>query len=355
MTSYSRRAVVRIGETAIPYPMQDHIDRLGTELAERIVAEQDSRPTDPPEEPTLEAWLLWSFGPTLSKVFFSPFNHRYTAGLTTTVAAQDNYKSPPPAASSRPSPRRPGYNARFLYPVGGLDGLAGAMAARCDIYYGKRVVGIGSGTLRFGDGTEVQYDQLVSTLPLNQAIWLSGIELEESPDPYTSVLVLNIGAWRGPNCPDAHWQYEPCSDSGFHRLGFYSNVDRSFLPARHRSTEEHVSIYVERAYLGGKRPTPVEAARFSDAAVAELQRRGYIAEVEVLDRSWVETAYTWRLPGSTWRDRAIDALARAGIRQVGRYATWHFQGIADSFRDGLVIGKELRGDALGAFDSPTFQ
>jgi len=40
-------------------------------------------------------------------------------------------------------------------------------------------------------------------------------------------------------------------------------------------------------------------------------------------------------PGSTWRKKAISALQEAGIEAIGRYARWHFQGIADSIRDGL--------------------
>jgi hypothetical protein len=35
-------------------------------------------------------------------------------------------------------------------------------------------------------------------------------------------------------------------------------------------------------------------------------------------------------------------LAANGITQVGRYATWSFQGIADSIRDGRLAGAAVR-------------
>ena len=59
------------------------------------------------------------------------------------------------------------------------------------------------------------------------------------PDPHTSVLVLNLGVTL-PDTPLArngyHWLYIPDSRSGFHRIGYYSNVDPPlFLPkAYHR-------------------------------------------------------------------------------------------------------------------------
>jgi hypothetical protein len=56
----------------------------------------------------------------------------------------------------------------------------------------------------------------------------------------------------------------------------------------------------------------------------------------------VDVAYTWRSPGSRWRERALEALAAAGIQQVGRYGRWHFQGIADSIQEGLDAGEALQ-------------
>jgi protoporphyrinogen oxidase len=264
-------------------------------------------------------------------LFFFPFHDRYTAGLTGSIAPQDGYKSP--------SARERGYNATFRYPVGGLDQLAAGLAQRCDIQYGRRVVGIETKErlLRFSDGSEHGYNRLVSTLPLHTAIAAAGLVVDDAPDPHTSVLVLNLGGVRGPTCPDVHWQYEPDSSSGFHRIGFYSNVEPDFLPAGSRNGT-HVSMYVERAFPGGRRDHPFDIDAYTDAVIDELQGRGYIRRIEAVHPSWVDVAYTWRYSGSRWREHALGALADAGIEQVGRYARWHFQGIADSIRDGVSAG-----------------
>jgi protoporphyrinogen oxidase len=173
-------------------------------------------------------------------------------------------------------------------------------------------------------------------------IEMTGLKLLEEADPYTSVLVLNIGAVRGTKCPLDHWVYLPASQAGFHRVGFYSNVDVSFLPSSARASHHRVSLYVERAYKGGQKPAPQEIREYSQATVKELQEWGFMGEAEVVDPTWIDVAYTWSWPGSQWRAAALKALEENDIQMVGRYARWVFQGIADSLRDGLYVGAANR-------------
>jgi hypothetical protein len=200
--------------------------------------------------------------------------------------------------------------------------------------------------LALRDGTTLPYRSVLSTLPLNRVVELAGLSLASPPDPHTSVLVLNIGAVRGPRCPDDHWVYVPDAASGFHRVGFYSNVDPAFVPARHDGSPGRVSIYVEKAYPGGLRPDAPAIQAYSAEVVRELERWGFIERVEVADPTWIDVAYTWRWPDSTWVREATTGLAEKGIHTVGRYGRWVFQGIADSVRDGLFVGAALK-SALG--------
>jgi protoporphyrinogen oxidase len=164
---------------------------------------------------------------------------------------------------------------------------------------------------------------------------MAGLEVDEEPAFYTSVLVLNIGATRGSKCPDDHWLYIPDSDSRFHRVGFYSNVDPSFLPKSSREDKDRVSIYVERAYANGQKPTDNEIEAYSENVVKELKSWGFIEEVETVHPTWIDVAYTWSMPGSNWRELAINELKKHGVHQVGRYGRWVFQGIAESIKDGF--------------------
>lgn len=127
--------------------------------------------------------------------------------------------------------------------------LAQRMASACDIRYGKRAVKIDlkNKEVGFADGSSATYNLLLSTLPLNTMLKMTGIQTEAAADPHTAVLVLNIGARRGANCPDDHWLYNPDAKSGFHRVGFYSNVDRAFLPKSSRADMEAAGVTTIRS------------------------------------------------------------------------------------------------------------
>jgi protoporphyrinogen oxidase len=348
---YARRSSVFLPESRrfVPYPLQTHLRHLGPDLAERALAEMVAAAATPPlaEDATMREWLARSFGATLGALFFEPFHELYTGGLHTRIAPQDGYKSPVDlaavAAGVRAVAPAAGYNVTFAYPPAGLDALARGLAGASAVEYGKRAARIDTvrREVAFTDGDTVGYERLVSTVPLDRALAMTGLSAG-APDPYTSVLVLNVGATRGPACPDDHWVYVPRSRAGFHRVGFYSNVDPAFLPVSARGDASRVSLYVERAWPGDTRPDPGEIPRYAAEASRELQDWGWIGAVEVADSTWIDVAYTWRWPGSRWREDALRVLEAHGVHQVGRYGRWTFQGIADSIRDGLAAGAALR-------------
>ena len=153
------------------------------------------------------------------------------------------------------------------------------------------------------NGTEFGYGRLLSTLPLDRAVAFARVHVDEASDPYTSVLVVNLGGERGAACPDCHWQYEPDSPAGFHRIGFYSNVDDDFLPANRRDGS-HTSMYVERAFPGGRTPTDTEVSSYTRAVIRELAIGG------------TSRASTWCIRAG-WKSRTRGALAAVDVARVG--------------------------------------
>jgi protoporphyrinogen oxidase len=335
LSRYERRAFVFFPDDGltVPFPLQNHLAALGAD-AEARMRRETARDR---EIRTMQDWLEASFGESLCRKFFFPFHEFYTAGLYRRIAPQDGYKSPRDASGR-------GYNNQFLYPQGGLAGLVGAMAERCDLRCGNGVVAIDRArkTLVMADGARLTYTKALSTLPLQQTLALAGIAIAQPTDPWTSVLVLNVAALRGPKCPDAHWIYLPGTSSGLHRVGFYSNIDEAFLPHAERGRGRVVSLYIERAFGGGDRPSPQMAEGYVVSAISELRRWGFIGDALIVDPTWIDVAYTWAWPESRWRAAAIEALEAEGIFPVGRYARWNFQGIAESIRDGLAVGAMAR-------------
>jgi len=358
--TYVRKSTVYFPdrELVVPYPIQNHLRYFGTDLAVRALREMtEALSAVSRTRRTMADWLRESFGPTLCELFFDSFHDLYTAGLWKRIRPQDGYKSPvnlslaiQGAFGDAPPV---GYNATFVYPAEGLNTLAQRMAVRCKIHYGKRVVRIDSRdkALFFDDQSVMRYTTVLSTLPLNRMMELAGLTLDEEPDPSPSVLVINIGATKGPRCPGDHWVYVPRSNAGFHRAGFYSNVDPLFLPSDSHRRQDRVSIYVEKAYPDGQKPTEVELRAVCRDVLEQLQAWGWIEAAEVVDPTWIDVAYTWSWPGSTWRERALQVLESHEIYQVGRFARWVFQGIADSIRDGLMAGGAMDAHGLSRQDS----
>lgn len=341
LQEYTRSASVYFSRynIYIPYPIQNHLWKLGTNLAKECLIELMAVSYDKPD--TMLEWLYQNFGDILTRLFFKPFNKRYTADLCRWIAPQDNHKSPLDIPliiqGAFEDTKAVGYNINFMYPKEGLAVLINRMAEKCQIHYNKRAfkIDIDTKEVFFEDGTSEHYETLLSTLPLDKMLEMTHLQVESKPDPYTSVLVVNIGAERGPNCPDDHWLYIPDSVSGFHRVGFYSNVDKSFLPP---GSKNKVSLYVEKAYKAGQKPSPSEIGEYVQKTVKELIEWGFVGNVEVISSHWIETAYTWKWPESTWKQEAIDTLETHDIIQMGRYGRWQFQGIAESLREGLLGG-----------------
>ena len=348
MREYERKSSVFFPheQLFVSYPIQNHLAQLGKDVAVTVLNEITHSVGG--NARTMDEWLVQSFGKTLAEKFFAPFHELYTAGLWTGIAPQDGYKSPVQkdlvvkGAFDKTPPV--GYNTRYLYPVEGLNTMASRLREAADVKFGKRVaaIDIRKKEVNFFDGSGTKYDSMINTLPLNKVMELTSLDVDEASDPHTSVLVLNIGATKGPRCPGDHWIYVPKSASGFHRVGFYSNVDASFLPARSRSAGDRTSIYVERSFANGVKPAAAEVEDYCRRTESELRDWGFIRDVEVNDPTWIDVAYTWMKPGSRWKNLALKKLEEHDIVMIGRYARWNFQGIADSVRDGLFSGASLK-------------
>jgi len=349
---YSRRSAVyfRKDNLYIPFPIQYHLRFLKDSIARKALDEMgDIKKT---EYGTMKKWLETTFGKTLCRYFFFPFHKAYTAGMYPYVIPEDSFKTPMNGKLVLAGMRRrvihKNYNAEFIYPDEGLGEAIHNMAERCHINYRKRAVEIDlrRKEILFADGSKIRYKKLVSTIPLAELLRISHVRGADQL-PFTSVLVMNIGARKGNKCPGSHWLYVPDSLNGFYRIGFYSNVNDSFLPQRSRRRGDRVVIYLEKAFRGGKKPGPDEMRDLCRKSVKELGSWGFIRETEVISMNWIDYAYTWRYPGSSYPKEAIDLLAHHGIFSIGRYGKWKFQGIAESIKEGLGVqnlqSKAMRG------------
>ncbi len=348
--TYTRSASIYLPKENIfvPYPIQNHLRFLKSETREKALSEMTENARREKDVRTMGEWLEKSFGKTLCDLFFYPFHEMYTAGIWKDITPQDSYKSPVDlklaTKGAREESNAVGYNTTFIYPKDGLNTLVKGLARRQKIRYGKKVtqIDIKKKIIYFEKSTPTQYKQIISTLPLNKIVQLTGIDVGEKAHPSPAILVLNIGAEKGVNCPKDHWVYIPESKAGFHRVGFYSNVDESFLPLSERGKGKKVGIYVEKAYKENSKIDQEELELYTQETIKELQEWGWIKKVDVADPTWIDVAYTWSWPQSKWKEKSLKALQDNDIYQVGRFGRWVFQGISDSIRDGLAAGAAFK-------------
>jgi len=300
--TYQRKAGVYLN-TTIPYPIQTFLESAY-----------------PYNESSFKGWNRNKFSNAVCNLFMTPFNEKYTCGLYDKIIQMDGYKTPPVGGK--------GFVPVFHDPTNGLSELVNNMAKDCDITYNKRAVKIDvkEHVIFFEDGTIEDYDRLISTIPLNRALDLVGIP--SGSLPYTSVMVLNIGAKPGKRFPKEHWLYVPFCKSGFYRLGFYSNINKNKAP------EGMVSLSAEMAFL--RSPDQEELDNICDNIIEELQDWQFIGDVITSDPTWVDVAYTWNFDE---RDRlqALELLKKHDIESIGRYGRWLFCGMVESIQMGLEV------------------
>jgi hypothetical protein len=90
------------------------------------------------------------------------------------------------------------------------------------------------------------------------------------------------------------------------------------------------------AFLTQNKPSQGQLEKINFDVVQELQDWGWIGKVDVIDPTWVETAYTWEYKKGD-AQREIEWLKSKGIISIGRYGKWRFQGMQESIADGLSL------------------
>jgi protoporphyrinogen oxidase len=227
-----------------------------------------------------------------------------------------------------------GPNATFRFPLrGGTGAIWRSLhdqlpAERMALNRTVRAVDVGTRTLRFADGSSERYDQLISSMPLEQLL----LRLTDRPEltahadrfVHSSSHIVGVGL-AGP-VPDALttkcWMYFPEADTPFYRATVFSNYSPHNVPR----PGEQWSLMAEVSESPEK---PVDAA----SVVADVVR-GFRSARLIDDAASVVSTWHRRLEygyPTPWlgRDEVLDAvepaLLAAGIRSRGRFGAWKYE------------------------------
>ena len=336
-----REAWVWMRDRWIPYPFQNNIWRLPEAERNACVAglealqgrSGDSKPA------TFRDWLLASFGTGLCDTFMLPYNKKVWAydparldvgWMGERVATVDvqrvrrNIELQKDDVSWGP-------NSTFRFPLrGGTGAIWRAIAMQLPawrLHYDSPIVGIDAGKrqLLSGSGESIDYDVLISTMPLDGLVQ----KVTGGPDlaslaasfVYSSSHIVGVGVQGAPpaDLTTKCWIYFPEPAVPFYRATVFSNYSPTNAPPGHWSLMAEVSESPDKA---------VNAKTIVDEVIEGCRACGFI------DRAKVVSAWHLRLDHgypTPWlgRDRVLDAidpaLRAAGIFSRGRFGAWKYE------------------------------
>jgi protoporphyrinogen oxidase len=340
---YQRQAAVIINGSAIPYPIQYNLWSLPIYSRHRALGDLKSAQSSSRKPKTFYEAITSSWGATLTKLFFSPYNEKLWQRSLDALPADCAGRYMPQvdvAMAERGCHNRQnylGYNATFFYPKSGRIGdTTYALAARFtpNIRYNTEVVQIDTDRYRCysSEGEFFEYDRLISTLPLPALIAMTKIGLDISPMfDHTRVLSIRVGFQGEMNAP-FHWIYTPKKKLPFYRIVFPNNLNLKTCPPG------CASILIEHSIENDKqKPRSKEIA---SEALTYLSGNGFV-DVEkmlVLNSLTISPAYlVYRASGRNFFTTLRKYLKTIGIFLAGRFGIWDYLSMEEAFLSGRQV------------------
>ncbi|MFL5338734.1 MAG: FAD-dependent oxidoreductase [Gemmataceae bacterium] len=248
----------------------------------------------------------------------------------------------------KPVPKPMGPNARFGYPLRGgfqalMNGFLPHLKGRLRLNCRVAAVSPSRHTVTLGDGREVRYDQLISTMPLPVLIRVMG---EEAPPAvraaaaglrYVSVRCVHLGVGRE-NLTEKHWVYYP-EDTVFHRIFVQGNA------SPHCNPPGGFGLTCEITYSEHK-PLPCDGDALIRRCVEDCHRVGFFTPE---DPVWAATqcdlphayvVYDHARPENVATIRAW--LQEQDILLAGRYSEWEYYNSDHAFLAGKKAADRVR-------------
>lgn len=358
LETHRRRSFIYSHRVYTEYPFQVNTYGLPPEVVRDcllgFIATLTARPeaATSPEGRSFKAWILESLGEGIAEHFMVPFNEKlWQVPLDELTSDWVSWLVPKPELKDVINgalgikDKAFGYNPSFLYPnQGGIGVLPQAfLPGLREILYGSELVEVDTGRRRatFGDGGVVDYETLVSTIPVPELVRRctdlpQDIREAAAGLRCVSVYNVNLGVARE-RLSDKHWIYFPEPEYPFYRAGFPMN----FSPALGRPGCS--SLYVEVSHQPTEQVPPALLLR----RIREgLERAGIFRpddEVLVADVRDIRYAYVLF---DRHRARALAAilgeLERRGIHSIGRYGRWEHSSMEDAIAQGKCLAERLK-------------
>jgi protoporphyrinogen oxidase len=200
------------------------------------------------------------------------------------------------------------------------------------VRYHKRAIGVDEEKreIEFSDGTTRQYDQLLTTLPLEAFV----SRLKHAPEAvraaaqkllFNRLFSVGVGLKR-PSPSDKNWIYFPNPKTPFYRMTYLSNYSPEIVPGG--DTSKYFSVLTETSYSKFK---PLPEGDFGKAVVDGLVDEGILtkADLPLIETIFlIHAGHSYPIP-SVERNASLDVihayLEPRGIFSRGRFGSWKYE------------------------------
>ena len=338
---HQRESWIWMRNRFIPYPLQYNIGRLpAREMMECLagLVKRGGNDLDMEKANFLD-WIRNSFGDGIAKHFLVPYNRKVwayppeelSAGwVGERVAVPDVQRIMGNIITGRDDCSW-GPNNTFRFPLNGGGGaiwraLAGRLPEK-KIHLGAELVSWDAGrkVVGFADGTEVPYDYLITTIPVDRLVRAAREPLQSVADGfvYSSAHIVGIGLEGSPpeHLRTKCWMYFPEDDNPFYRVTVFSNYSLRNVPAG-----GYWSLMGEISESPKK---PVDRSSLIESAVKGLVNTRLIEDKARIASTWsyrAEYAYPTPFLGrDAILDTLLDELLAGGVYSRGRFGAWKYE------------------------------
>lgn len=331
----------------IKHPAQCNLYALPVDLVTTIIQEfvalqhADDEPID-----TYEDWLVASFGRTFAETFPMEYTVKYhttTAGNMSTDWIGPRLYRPVLEEVLRGalSPSTPDvhYIADFRYPTsGGFVSFLRGFVDEAELQLDHRLVGVDAvgKVLRFANGNEEQFDQVVSSIPLPELVPMidgapADVVAAAERLACSEVVIVNLGVDR-PELVDAHWTYF------YDRDVFFTRLSTPHLQSPNNVPEGCGSLQAECYYSAKYRPLDRRPEECIQPVVDDLLRCGILREEDTILFSHAMHVPYANVIFDLERAEALATvhsyLDEIDIAYCGRYGDWAYIWTDESFISG---------------------
>lgn len=338
--THQRLARVRLAGRWVPYPFQNNIRHLPKELVWECVAGLLASRPDPATVAHFGQWMEAVFGAGITRLFMRPYNFKVWA--TPAEAMDFRWIGERVAVVDLAEVLRRvileedatdwGPNAVFRFPRhGGTGSIFRRMASRVEghIRYGCPVhqVDWQQRCLTYGNGQQLQYGQMLSTMPLDLLVTEVLTPVEPSLVEAAAALEHNgvhvsgvgvAGLRQDPTC----WMYFPENNCPFYRVTNFHN----YSPYNVALPGEQMAFMAETSF---SRYKPEDTATLPRRVEDGLQAVTLMQPGDGVVTHWQHTVdYGYPVP-TVGRDAALAVIQPwLEARQVysrGRFGGWKYE------------------------------